>query len=197
MVKHSIVFMFALLASAKAAEQTLRTTEISRHNKKSDCWISIDGSVYDVTRYLERHKDFEYDIAKHCGSNCWAASVASKTTYAVTAKHWTRTVKKLWSRRKTTRCSTDSTRRGAKNSHRSIMHWVASPQDNTRSAVSVGQASVLSACNHCPTQLFALSARENPAPGHWALSGSSSSAASGRVSAGNIILRVISARRSG
>ena len=69
MVKHSIVFMFALLASAKAAEQTLRTTEISRHNKKSDCWISIDGSVYDVTRYLERHKDFEYDIAKHCGTD--------------------------------------------------------------------------------------------------------------------------------
>jgi fatty acid desaturase len=29
--------------------------EIGRHNKKSDCWIVIDGVVYDVTRWVDRH----------------------------------------------------------------------------------------------------------------------------------------------
>ncbi|MFZ5628991.1 MAG: cytochrome b5 domain-containing protein [Spirochaetota bacterium] len=72
MVVQYIVLMFALLASATAAEQTFSMTEISRHNKKSDCWILIDGAVYDVTRYLARHEDFEYDITKHCGTDSGA-----------------------------------------------------------------------------------------------------------------------------
>lgn len=69
MVKHYKVLMFALFVSGAAAEPIFKKTEISRHNKKSDCWISIDGAVYDVTGYLGRHKDFEYDITKHCGTD--------------------------------------------------------------------------------------------------------------------------------
>jgi len=69
MVRQSTTFLFILLASAGAAEKIFDATEIGRHNKKSDCWISIDGGVYDVTRYLARHKDFEYDITKHCGTD--------------------------------------------------------------------------------------------------------------------------------
>ncbi|GLT36954.1 hypothetical protein SLA2020_112990 [Shorea laevis] len=29
--------------------------EISRHNTKDDCWIVIDGKVYDVISYLDEH----------------------------------------------------------------------------------------------------------------------------------------------
>lgn len=25
------------------------------HNKKDDCWLIIDGKVYDVTPYVEQH----------------------------------------------------------------------------------------------------------------------------------------------
>ncbi|GKV22408.1 hypothetical protein SLEP1_g32286 [Rubroshorea leprosula] len=29
--------------------------EVSGHNTKDDCWIVIDGKVYDVTSYLDEH----------------------------------------------------------------------------------------------------------------------------------------------
>ena len=29
--------------------------EVKKHNKADDCWISIDGNVYDVTKFLELH----------------------------------------------------------------------------------------------------------------------------------------------
>jgi cytochrome b involved in lipid metabolism len=27
--------------------------EVAKHNTKSSCWIIVDGSVYDVTEYIE------------------------------------------------------------------------------------------------------------------------------------------------
>ncbi|KAI3461864.1 hypothetical protein Pfo_018527 [Paulownia fortunei] len=29
--------------------------EVSQHNNNKDCWIVIDGKVYDVTKYLDDH----------------------------------------------------------------------------------------------------------------------------------------------
>ncbi|KAL2349134.1 hypothetical protein Fmac_003134 [Flemingia macrophylla] len=29
--------------------------ELSQHNTKDDCWILVDGKVYDVTQYLDDH----------------------------------------------------------------------------------------------------------------------------------------------
>eukprot|EP00940_MAST-03C_sp_MAST-3C-sp2_P003418 g3418.t1 len=30
-------------------------SDVSKHNKKNDCWIVIDGCVYDITKFLSRH----------------------------------------------------------------------------------------------------------------------------------------------
>ncbi len=29
--------------------------EVAKHNKSSDCWLILDGEVYDVTKFLESH----------------------------------------------------------------------------------------------------------------------------------------------
>ncbi|KAK7850238.1 cytochrome b5 isoform a, partial [Quercus suber] len=46
--------------------------EASEHNTKDDCWVVIDGKVYDVTTYLDEHpgKDAteEFEDAGHSKS---------------------------------------------------------------------------------------------------------------------------------
>ncbi len=68
MVK-GIILAMAIAAAAHAGEKTYRAEEVTKHKSQSDCWLTIDGGVYDVTKYLKRHRDFDYDIAKHCGSD--------------------------------------------------------------------------------------------------------------------------------
>ena len=29
--------------------------ELQKHNKPNDCWIAVEGSVYDITKYLSLH----------------------------------------------------------------------------------------------------------------------------------------------
>lgn len=68
MVK-GIILALAIAAAAHAGEKTYRAEEVTKHKSQSDCWLTIEGGVYDVTEYLERHRDFDYDITKHCGAD--------------------------------------------------------------------------------------------------------------------------------
>ncbi len=47
----------------------LTLDEISRHNKQSDCWIIIDGNVYDVTDYISSHPGGVLMITRNCGKD--------------------------------------------------------------------------------------------------------------------------------
>ncbi|XP_041006355.1 cytochrome B5-like protein [Juglans microcarpa x Juglans regia] len=55
-------------ASNKKASSIYSKSEVSLHNKKTDCWIIIKDKVYDVTSYVEEHPGGEAILA-HAGDD--------------------------------------------------------------------------------------------------------------------------------
>lgn len=47
---HSFTFCESTMGGTKLSAQ-----EISRHNTPTDCWIVVDGQVWDVTDFHEQH----------------------------------------------------------------------------------------------------------------------------------------------
>ena len=43
-------------------------SDVAKHNNKNDCWIVIDGKVYDVTSYIESHPGGRV-MANFCGQD--------------------------------------------------------------------------------------------------------------------------------
>jgi len=46
-------------------------TDVANHNTKTDCWFAVDGSVYNLTNYIETgfHKAGMDIVIKSCGTN--------------------------------------------------------------------------------------------------------------------------------
>lgn len=63
------LMLLAYLTAGDAAEKTYSAADIAAHKTSASCWLIIDAEVYDVTKYLKRHTEFDYDIARHCGSD--------------------------------------------------------------------------------------------------------------------------------
>jgi len=49
--------------------QYISLSELEKHNKENDCWISLHGIVYDVTEFLKIHPG-GYAIMKYAGQDC-------------------------------------------------------------------------------------------------------------------------------
>ncbi|CAG8453848.1 12051_t:CDS:1 [Acaulospora morrowiae] len=47
--------------------------EVSKHNKREDCWVIIHGKVYDLTKFLPEHPGGERIILKQAGKDGTAA----------------------------------------------------------------------------------------------------------------------------
>ena len=43
-------------------------SDLAKHNNENDCWIVIDGKVYDVTNYIESHPGGKV-MANFCGQD--------------------------------------------------------------------------------------------------------------------------------
>jgi len=58
--------------------------EMRQHDSKHSCWVSIDGVVYDVTKWLKKHPGGVDAILKHAGKNATKAfrAIGSHTTAA-------------------------------------------------------------------------------------------------------------------
>ena len=63
---------------------TLNMTEISKHNKESDCWMLISGKVYDITSYFGSHPGGNGTMAATCGTNATDAYM-TKDPYATSS----------------------------------------------------------------------------------------------------------------
>jgi nitrate reductase (NAD(P)H) len=59
------------IASAKqdagAPEKQFTRQEIEKHDKEDDCWIVVDGKVYDATSVLEWHPGGKAAMLSHAG----------------------------------------------------------------------------------------------------------------------------------
>jgi cytochrome b involved in lipid metabolism len=58
-----------------AAEKSrlISAPELARHNTVSDCWMAIEGNVYDVTRYIPMHPAAPKVITEWCGKEATEA----------------------------------------------------------------------------------------------------------------------------
>jgi len=46
---------------------TYSMTEVAAANNKDKCWTVIEGQVYDITTYINRHPGGEQNIVRLCG----------------------------------------------------------------------------------------------------------------------------------
>ncbi len=58
---------------AVAADKTWTLVEVARHNQAADCWMAIDGAVYDLTAYLPQHPSNPAIILPWCGKEATEA----------------------------------------------------------------------------------------------------------------------------
>jgi len=53
----------------KKGKQTVSRTEVSRHNRKADAWVIVDGVVYDVTSFIDQHPGGPELLLKRAGQD--------------------------------------------------------------------------------------------------------------------------------
>ncbi|GAB3543087.1 hypothetical protein GCM10027343_16140 [Noviherbaspirillum agri] len=63
-------------APKPAAEKRISLAEVARHASPDDCWMAINGAVYDITPYLPEHPSNPKIIQPWCGEE---ASEAYRT----------------------------------------------------------------------------------------------------------------------
>ena len=67
-LQHIILITLLLMTACQKKEKgVFSLSEIQNHNSKDSCWIAIDGNVYDVTSYLEKHPAPVNKLPTFCG----------------------------------------------------------------------------------------------------------------------------------
>ena len=57
------------VASTGSASGTISLADVATHNSPSDCWSAIDGKVYNLTAWIERHPGGAVVINALCGKD--------------------------------------------------------------------------------------------------------------------------------
>ena len=63
------------LENSSRAEFETRYTlaQIAEHNKPDDCWLAVEGRVYNITTYIPKHPGGTPNIIGYCGSESTGA----------------------------------------------------------------------------------------------------------------------------
>ncbi|MEX0748946.1 MAG: cytochrome b5 domain-containing protein [Candidatus Saccharimonadales bacterium] len=51
----------------QSESDTYTMSEVAEHDTAEDCWLVIDGTVYDATDYLDEHPPGSDSIERSCG----------------------------------------------------------------------------------------------------------------------------------
>ena len=57
------------LASVPSPLPVLSKADVARHHEANDCWISLNGVVYDLSGYLPEHPGKKREIESACGKD--------------------------------------------------------------------------------------------------------------------------------
>ena len=60
-------------AQSSQAAQDFTISEVSSHNTASNCWLIVNGNVYDVSKFLSQHPGGEAEIIPYCGKEATKA----------------------------------------------------------------------------------------------------------------------------
>jgi len=76
-------------APPEPAQTSYTMAEVSTHNSASDCWMAIDGKVYDATEYVETHPDGN-SILDGCGQDATAyfSAVHSQRAWGILSNYY-------------------------------------------------------------------------------------------------------------
>ncbi len=56
-----------------AGARTISAEELARHGSAGDCWLAVEGGVYDVSPYVSSHPAPERVLADWCGKEATQA----------------------------------------------------------------------------------------------------------------------------
>lgn len=63
----------AAVPSSVDTEKTWTLVEVARHHEAEDCWMAIDGAIYNLTAYLPQHPSNPAIILQWCGKEATEA----------------------------------------------------------------------------------------------------------------------------
>ena len=58
-----------LVTEQKVEAKVFGKEEVAKHNEDGDCWIIMEGKVYDVSQYMELHPGGEEAVLQYAGKD--------------------------------------------------------------------------------------------------------------------------------
>ena len=64
--------------AAPAEDKAITSQELSAHSTEKDCWITYQGKVYDITRFIPLHPGGSSKLIPYCGNSGFEAAALAQ-----------------------------------------------------------------------------------------------------------------------